>query len=202
MKNLAEQTLVGAAGSRKRSPTDFYPTPPDVTAALLDFLALEKGTTIWEPACGQGHMVRVMEGYGYCTVATDISSGIDFLTEPLRPCDWIITNPPFSQSEEFVWRCIEHGKPFALLLKSQYWHARRRLDLIEQYPPTYILPLTWRPDFLFCERDRGEKRAAPLMDVMWCVWQKPVGYSIYRPMRRPKGAKNENISNTDPRCTQ
>ena len=52
-----------------------------------------------EPACGDGHMVvRVMEKMGYQVIGTDIQRGDDFLTAPLMDCDWIITNPPFSQS--------------------------------------------------------------------------------------------------------
>ena len=48
------------AGAIDRSETDFYPTPAEVTEALMLFLRLPEGTTIWEPAAGEGHMARVM----------------------------------------------------------------------------------------------------------------------------------------------
>lgn len=96
--------------------------------------------------------------------------------------DIIITNPPFSLSEEFILHAWELGKPFALLLKSQYWHAARRYELFTRCTPSEILPLTWRPDF--------DGRGAPLMDVMWCVWKfgpdEPI-FPAYIPLRRPKG---------------
>lgn len=44
--------------------------------------------------------------------------------------DWIITNPPFSLAEAFIRRAAELGKPFAFLLKSQYWNATCRMKRI------------------------------------------------------------------------
>lgn len=45
-----------------------YPTPPDVTQALLDMLDIPKGATIWEPACGAGDLARVLSNNGYKTI--------------------------------------------------------------------------------------------------------------------------------------
>ncbi len=42
--------MLGKTGSRREH--DFYPTPADVTVALMDFLNLEP-CKIWEPAAGQ-----------------------------------------------------------------------------------------------------------------------------------------------------
>lgn len=64
----------------QRNAQDSYPTPPDVTAALLDFLEIPAGQRIWEPACGAGYMVDVMRARGYDVIGTDIQSGTDFLT--------------------------------------------------------------------------------------------------------------------------
>ena len=97
--------------------------------------------------------------------------------------DWIITNPPFSLAEKFIERAWEFKKPFALLLKSQYWHAARRYDLFERCTPSAIFPLTWRPDFL------GEG-GSPLMDVMWVVWKfgpdEPI-FPAYIPISKKTG---------------
>ncbi len=160
MKNLADAKIVG--GNGKRRELDFYPTPPDATQALIDFLKIPKGKTIWECASGEGHMAKVFRDNGYITIETDIQSGTDFLTTPARECDWIITNPPFSLAEQFIRRANESGKPFAFLLKSQYWHSARRYPLFKEITPTYICPLTWRPDFT------GEGNS--LMDMIWCIW--------------------------------
>ena len=181
MSELLGSRIAGGNTAYNRSAADFYPTPPDVTYALLDFLASPAGAKIWEPACGQGHMVKAMEQKGYSVIGTDLSSGTDFLECAAMPCDWIITNPPFSLADKFIERCAQHGKPFALLLKSQYWHAKKRLAIFKNTPPTYICPLTWRPDFMFGQRGSG----SPLMDVMWCVWGER-GFTQYLPLERPK----------------
>ena len=154
-----------------RPPTDFYPTPANVTIALLKYLDIPKGSTIWEPACGKGHMAEVMKDMGYRVVATELEdfgygeTGKNFIGSALIECDWIITNPPFCVSVEFIEQCIAHGKPFALLCKSQYWHAAKKTKVFNAFRPRLVLPLTWRPDFLF----KG-KGAAPTMECLWTVW--------------------------------
>ena len=192
MDSLQASRIAGGNTAYKREASDFYPTPPDVTFALMKFLSLDKGAKIWEPACGEGHMVNVMREMGYQVIGTDIRYGDDFLTAPLMDCDWIITNPPFTQSEAFIECCMSHERPFALLPKSQYWHAKKRKALFDQYPPEWILPLTWRPDFLFRERGNG----SPLMDVMWVVWEPDCadGWTArYLPLERPTAADMEML---------
>lgn len=182
MKSVAASRIVGGNTAYKRAASDLYPTPADATQALLDFLKLPAGTTIWEPACGENHMVDVMKANGYNVIATDIQSGIDFLHTDNKECDWIITNPPFSLADQFITRCIQSKKPFALLLKSQYWHAKKRLGLFRSFPPCFVCPLTWRPDFMFKQRGKG----SPLMDVMWVVWG-GTHDTRYIPLERPGG---------------
>jgi hypothetical protein len=182
METRTATQIIGGNPSQRRSETDFYPTPSDVTKTLLDFLDLPKTNIIWEPACGEMDMVSVMQSAGYAVIPTDLKYGHDFLTMPHPECDWIITNPPFSISDKFIERCAEHGKPFALLLKSQYWHAKKRHDLFKRITPSFVCPLTWRPDFLF---KKHEKRSAPLMDVMWCIWEPPYNQkTTYIPLGR------------------
>lgn len=117
--------------------------------------------------CGGGHIVDVLKEQGYDVVSTDIITGVDFLTaEKPENVSWIITNPPFSLAEEFIRTAFDHKVSFAYLLKSQFWNAKKRYKLFNDCKPTYILPLTWRPDFLFKTRGNG----SPLIDVNWCVW--------------------------------
>lgn len=182
LKNLIGSKICGGNPAGTRSVADFYPTPPEATQALLNFLNLEPGTTVWEPACGDGHMVKVLESNDLLVRATDITLGVDFLTTEDNTSQWIITNPPFSIADKFIRKCAEYHVPFALLLKSQYWHASRRLCLFREIQPSYVLPLTWRPDFCFKERGGG----SPVMDVLWCVWEPGVTHTTYIPLERPQ----------------
>lgn len=181
MDKLVASRISGGNTAYKRVESDFYPTPPEVTTALLEILDIPSEEKIWEPACGENHMVNVMRKAGYEVIATDIQTGTDFLTAECPECNWIITNPPFSIADKFIERCIEHKKNFALLLKSQYWHAKKRLELFDKYSPSWIFPLTWRPDFLFKTRGGG----SPLMDVMWVVWEKGDHHTKFRPLPKP-----------------
>lgn len=187
MDSLNASRIAGGNSARGRRQSDLYPTPPEVTVALLQFLNLPKNATIWEPAAGEGDMACVLRAYFETVYTTDILDGTDFLKSSIDAADWIITNPPFSLAEDFIRRAAEIQKPFAMLLKSQYWHASKRMALFEKIPPSYILPLTWRPDFFFKERENGNG-GSPLMDVMWCVWLTPWMrnvQTIYRPLPRP-----------------
>lgn len=180
--NTSATKIVGANPENGRRSMDFYPTPPDVTASLLNVLDIPKGATIWECAAGDGDMVDVMEQLGYKVIRSDICTGTDFLTDTEdRQFDWIITNPPFKLAEHFIRKAATYNKPFAMLLKSQYWHAKTRVRLFKEITPAKIYPLAWRPNFQFKER----QKSSPLMDVMWCVWMPDKkNYSTYMPIGR------------------
>lgn len=182
---LLGSRIAGGNTAYSRSMSDFYPTPPECTIALLDHLRIPSGTLVWEPACGEGHIVDVLLDRGYIVRASDIKDGEDFLfSSDLGGAEWIITNPPFSLAEEFIRKSWDYGVPFALLLKAQFWNAKRRYGLFQDCPPSEVLPLTWRPDFLFKTRGSG----SPLMDVCWVVWRS-LDYThetIYRPLPRPE----------------
>lgn len=196
MDRLQASRISGGNSATGRRQSDFYPTPPEATIALVQFLRLDRGTVVWEPASGEGDMGQALEACGLTVYSTDIRGGQDFLVRDHpdgidTPFNWVITNPPFSLAEEFIRHAAKIGKPFAMLLKSQYWHAAKRAQLFREIPPSYVLPLTWRPDFLFKERN-GKKGGSPLMDVMWCVWLTPQmqgTQTSYQPLEKPKGVE-------------
>ena len=178
MANLAG--IIGGNGIRNKN--DFYPTPPECTFALLDFLEekswIKKGDIIWEPACGSMAMVDAMRQKGYSVIGTDIIYNQDYLTTDLKEdYDWIITNPPFCAAESFIVRSVSNNKPFALLLKSQYWHSAKRRKLFIEHQPSYVLPLTWRPDFT--------GKGSSLLDMLWCVWIGSACCTYYQPLKKP-----------------
>ena len=87
----------------KDSPDDF-PTPPWATRALIEHVLGDKDAlrsqTCLEPACGAGHMARVLEEYfGRVRSSDAYDNGYgqvrDFLAHPVEwnSVDWVITNP-------------------------------------------------------------------------------------------------------------
>ena len=55
-----------------RQKDDFYPTPPEATIALLNSEKFGEGT-IWECACGNGAMSKVLKDSGYKVYSSDLN---------------------------------------------------------------------------------------------------------------------------------
>lgn len=55
-----------------------------------------------------------------------------------------------------------------------------RWNLFMQHPPAYVLPLTWRPDFL-----NGTKGGSPTMECLWTVWISGNTSAQYIPLLKP-----------------
>ena len=56
--------------STNRECNDFYATDPK---ALEELLKVEKfSPNVWECACGQGHLAKVLENHGYNVKSTDL----------------------------------------------------------------------------------------------------------------------------------
>lgn len=179
----------GDGTTRPRQKDDWYPTPPDVTVALLNLLKIEGA--VWEPCCGDGSLAKVISEAGNEVIGTDlvdrgygIGHGKDYdvtrARELLAPN--VITNPPFNIAPEIIDHLMGlNPKMMALLLKSSFWHAASRTPLFRKYPPSRIVCLTWRPDFLNLKR--------PTMEVSWCVWEADhEGSTVYEIVGRPEGS--------------
>jgi len=158
----------------KRVDRDQYQTiEPWVTDALLARFSLPK--YVWEPACGDGHMVRVLESRGHSVAGTDIAiGGNDFLQATLAP--WarrfaVVTNPPFGSrgklAEGFIWKALELTKPcggsVAMLLPCDFDHAVSRGGLFQHRAYCMRIVLTARPKWF----DGG---ATPKTNFVWHCW--------------------------------
>lgn len=181
MDKIKGSTIIGGGKKENRQPLDFYPTPKNVTISLMDFLykqdRIDKQMSVWEPACGIGSMSKVIENYGNTVYSSDIndtgfgSPYMDFIKHTGNSnFDAIITNPPFNQAEQFIIKSLQKSRLVCMLLKNTYWSAAKRQKLFEETKPVYVLPLTWRPDFMEHTRKIGDKKGAPTMDFQWTVW--------------------------------
>lgn len=170
-----------------RKPADLYPTPVDGTESIIPMLKAMKRPDgkpvkrIWEPACGDGRLARVLEWHGFEVISTDLreypgygTGGLDFLSDDpeekwgwdLGEIDAIVTNPPFSLAEAFIRKALTITPNVAMLLKQTFWNVGgRSRGLWQDHMPDMELKLTWRLAFL--AKERG---TSPLMDCMWNVW--------------------------------
>ncbi len=169
-----------------RAPHDFYPTPPEAVRALLPHIKDFPGL-IWEPAVGSGSIAGELLSSGYSVIGTDIAprivgdeDSVDFLLEPRRRAEAIVTNPPFGNlAEKFIEKALYLGVGYiAMLLNTNFWHAKSRMEMFYRRPPDVIHPLTWRLDFT------GSGR--PYFNCCWTVWRpKGGGWPSYHPLHKP-----------------
>jgi hypothetical protein len=162
---------------------DDFPTPPWATRALLEHVLSEdrkslKELSCLEPACGVGHMAKVLAEYFAVVSSSDIynygfGEQRDFLKcpYPIGSWDWVITNPPFRLAEEFVLRSLEiSGRGVAILARTVFIESVGRYEkLFRSQPPTTYAQ--------FCERvpmvkGRLDKKATTATSYCWLVWKK------------------------------
>ena len=127
----------------RRAKHDYYPTPPEVTRALLR--VEEFPGPILEPCAGQGHIVRELEAAGYDVWSNELypqdgfapDERTNFLEwDDTALCRSVVTNPPYRQAEAFVRRAIDLDiKKHAWLLRFQFIGGARRYELFREYPP-------------------------------------------------------------------
>jgi hypothetical protein len=113
-------------GQRKKS--DFYETPYSITDHLLTNEPFDFNKTVCEPACGDNAIVKMLELKWNKDKITFYDIEKNFLIQKEK-YDYIITNPPFSLSYEFIQKAKMIAiKKFAFLLPLSYLHGKKRYD--------------------------------------------------------------------------
>ena len=117
--------------------SDAFQTPEKALDILIPYL--KKEWKIWECASGKGNLLIGLDKRRFDVVGSDVISGVDFLKEELE-CNCIITNPPYSLKQDFLERCYELGKPFALLMPLTALESEKRQKLYRKHGLQLIIP--------------------------------------------------------------
>ena len=144
--------------------SDDFQTPEIEVERMIKFL--NPSWKIWECADGKGKIVRTLEKHGFNVTGTDIKTGQDFLA-PLFPTpefDCIFTNPPYSRKDEWIQRCFDIGKPFALLLPITGLVEQGRIRMYKKYGVQVAIP----PGRINYETPSGEGSGAWFFSVWIC----------------------------------
>lgn len=125
---------------KKAGSSDIFGTPVEEIHRMLPFLP--KDWRIWENASGDGRIVKTLKEQGYDVIGTDIMSGFDFLSPLVPPpeFDCIFTNPPYSIKDNWLERCFDLGKPFALLMPITAMGEQKRVSMYKKYGIQLALP--------------------------------------------------------------
>lgn len=173
---------VVARRSEPRNSFDYFPTPPWATRAFCSEILVKRGFihwshSIWEPACGEGHMAAVLQEFVEPVVlATDVFDyGFGYVTDFLEPglvlkADWIITNPPFNAAAEF--RRFAEFRSFlgvAFIVRLSWLESQERFALFEKMPPALVAVCSERVPM---HRGRWEPAGRSATAYAWVVWHK------------------------------
>lgn len=167
----------------ERERHDYYATEPKAVEILLEKEKFHP--YVWECACGEGHISKVLMEHGYRVKNSDIvdrglenTEIIDFLEitkEEVKkdvPRD-IITNPPYKHAKEFVEKALDvsmDGSKIAMFLKLTFLEGKARKKMFENIPPKTIYVFSSR---VKCAKNGDfESIGSSAVCYAWFVWQK------------------------------
>ena len=169
---------------------DPFPTPPWATRALFIRVLADlwplggaHNPVVHEPACGAGHMVKVLDEFTNHAKASDILDyGLagqqiaDYTDwrERFGRVDWTITNPPYSQAQKFIQRALDLSETgVAMLLRTTFLEGIARYEtLFSKRPPAIVAPFTER---VTMQRGRLRETKGSMIPYCWFVWYREGG---------------------------
>ncbi len=168
---------------------NYFPTPLWAGRAGAELvLRLDpEARYVWEPACGEGHLVEALADYFPWVRASDIHEhdgsrfgsqtvpawGWDFLADAcgddLEPVDWIITNPPFEPAAEFTRLALRRARRGVAMLCRLNWieSAGRYPLFFGEHPLAVFAPFAERVPMTL---GRWDPAAGSATGYAWFVW--------------------------------
>ena len=173
------KAAVGAdpTGLLVRPEGDFFATSAGAVQSLLKVERFPG--RVWEAACGNGAISRVLETEPEITlvISSDLynrgygSVGHDFLHDPpMLEFDHVITNPPFNAAEAFAQRALAITSGKVALFARLAWleGGRRYRSLWQPHPPARVWVFSSRVPLA---RNGGAEQTG-LICFAWFVWSK------------------------------
>lgn len=168
-----------AGDSKQSKGFDRCNTPAYALDPLLPYLV--RFSVIWEPAAGTGNIMRAIAPPVASVVATDIHG--DYAKPPRNFFEWqpgrwdaLVTNPPYSIKFDWLSRCYDLGRPFALLVPVETIGAQAAQRLMEKHGAELLL-LNRRVNFEM--PNKGWEGSAAQFPVLWLCHQmlpRPIVY--------------------------
>lgn len=163
--------------SPNREKLDFYATHPSVVEDLLEREKFRN--KVLEPACGMGHISKVLEWHGYKVLSSDIEDRgygdvKDFFEVTNNELD-IVTNPPYFCALDFIKHAInvsEKGIKIAMLFRLGFLESKSRYEFFKANPPIKVYVISKR---IRCAKNgEFEKYKSSAIAFAWFI--REVGY--------------------------
>lgn len=168
-----------AQRSEPRDSLDDFPTPPWATRALIEHVIQRDvgDRTCLEPACGAGHMSKVLSEYFGTVTSRDVKDyGYGDVQDYLggnasERYDWVITNPPFRLGEQFILRALNMAREgAAFLVRTTFIESVGRYNrLFSLTPPSIFAQFVERVPMV---KGRLDQSASTATGYCWLVWSK------------------------------
>jgi hypothetical protein len=158
---------------------DFYPSPIEAVKSLIAIEHERLPSVIWEPACGDGAIVKPLEDAGHYVIATDLvdygggyEGDVDYLSAGPHPLvEGIVTNPPYKLATEFVQKAVAEVPYSAWLLRLNFLESIKRLTFFRQTPPARVWVSSRRLPMMHRHGWDGPKSTSN-MTYAWFVFEK------------------------------
>lgn len=150
---------------KKSISSDIFRTPKEAIRMITPYVP--KHWKIWECADdNHGRIYQTLTEDGYEVIGTDIINGFDFLSPIAKPpeFDCILTNPPYSIKDDWIQRCYDLGKPWALLLPLTALGEQERVGMYKKYGIQILLP----PGRINYETPSGEGSGSWFYSAWFC----------------------------------
>lgn len=155
---------------------DACQTPPYALDPILPYL--DQSWTLWEPAAGELYLVNALYDAGFHqeqVIASDIMTAQNFFDYvPDEDWDCLVTNPPFGIKYEWMERCYEFDKPFALLLPLETLGAKAAQTLFKRFGVEIVL-MDKRVDFKMPDKGWDSSAQFP---TAWFTWGLEIGSQL------------------------
>lgn len=220
-KNSAHAAVAAHRGGGKsmRQEDDFYATDPVALEALLDHCSLwlmdildscrlgnynrhystyyhgvlMSAPCIWECACGNGNLYRILEQRGYNCIYSDIKdrstpeyplkyTGMlnkDFLKEYVYPLKYnvgvILTNPPYSLATEFIEHALDilpDNGLYIALMNITYLAGQKRYNRVYQFGGLRELYIFKKRVECWKNGEKPKDKCGSIANYAWYVFQK------------------------------
>lgn len=183
---------------------DAYFSPPEAVFSLLHIEASYLPKFIWEPAAGDGAIVRPLQAAGFRVVASDIAdyglancrSGVDYLSaKPVSGVEGIVTNPPYKLAMRFAEKALKETRYLALLLRTNFLESTARLHFFRKHEPARIWISSRRLPMMHRYGWQGP-RAPSNTCFAWFVWdarserKRIVDWFDWKQFKPKKGAED------------
>jgi hypothetical protein len=163
---------------------DAYFTPPEAVASLLHIERGHLPRFLWEPAAGDGAIVRPLREAGYQVTASDIAdyglddcrTGVNYLTAKALPdVGGIVTNPPYKLAVRFAQKAMREVPYLALLLRTNFLESTNRLPFFREHEPARIWIASRRLPMMHRHGWTGP-RAPSNTCFAWFIWDKAAAH--------------------------